>query len=58
MMWLAHLAPVQGRLILDDGAVTAVRDHHTSLLPAGISAVDGTFEAGDAVEMVCSRTAQ
>ena len=52
MMWLAHLAHVQGRLILDDGAVTAVRDHRTSLLPAGITAVEGTFESGDAVEMV------
>ncbi|MCO4237193.1 glutamate 5-kinase [Pseudarthrobacter raffinosi] len=52
MMWLAHLAHVQGRLFLDDGAVHAVRDNRYSLLPAGISSVDGTFEAGDAVEMV------
>jgi glutamate 5-kinase len=52
MMWLAHLAHVQGRLILDHGAVTAVQDHHTSLLPAGITAVEGTFESGDAVEML------
>ncbi len=52
MMWLAHLAHVQGRLILDNGAVTAVRDHRTSLLPAGVTAVEGTFESGDAVEMV------
>jgi glutamate 5-kinase len=29
-----------------------VRDRHTSLLPAGISGVDGDFEAGDPVEMV------
>ena len=54
MMWLAHLAHVQGRLILDDGAVKAVRDRHTSLLPAGITAVEGNFEAGDAVEMVAA----
>jgi glutamate 5-kinase len=52
MMWLAHLAHVQGRLILDDGAVTAIRDNRTSLLPAGITAVEGTFESGDAVEML------
>ena len=43
---------MEGRLILDDGAVNAVRDRHTSLLPAGISAVHGHFEAGDAVAMV------
>ena len=29
----------------------AVRHHRTSLLPAGISAVQGDFEAGDAVEL-------
>ncbi|MEN3345622.1 MAG: glutamate 5-kinase [Arthrobacter sp.] len=52
LLWLAHLASVQGTLVLDDGAVTAVRDRRTSLLPAGISAVSGEFEAGDAVEMV------
>ena len=51
LLWLAHVASVQGRLVLDDGAVRAVRDHHTSLLPAGISAVHGDFEAGDAVEL-------
>lgn len=54
LLWLAHLASVQGRLVLDDGAVAAVRDRRTSLLPAGISAVHGQFEAGDAVEMVAA----
>ncbi|WP_066291936.1 glutamate 5-kinase [Arthrobacter sp. B6] len=54
LLWLAHLASVHGRLILDDGAVKAVRHRRTSLLPAGISGVDGDFEAGDAVEMVSS----
>ena len=52
LLWLAHLASVEGTLVLDDGAVKAVRDRRTSLLPAGISAVHGHFEAGDAVEMV------
>lgn len=52
LLWLAHLASVQGRLLLDDGAVKAVRERHTSLLPAGVSSVDGEFEAGDPVEMV------
>ena len=51
LLWLAHVASVQGRLVLDDGAVKAVRHHHTSLLPAGISSVHGDFEAGDAVEI-------
>jgi len=51
LLWLAHVASVQGRLVLDEGAVRAVRHHRTSLLPAGISAVHGVFEAGDAVEI-------
>ncbi|MCX8453041.1 MULTISPECIES: glutamate 5-kinase [Paenarthrobacter] len=52
LLWLAHLATVRGRLVLDDGAVKAVRDRHRSLLPAGISNITGEFEAGDPVEMV------
>lgn len=52
MLWLAHLAPMRGRLILDDGAVTAIRNNRCSLLPAGITAVEGNFEPEDAVQMV------
>ncbi|MGO4382946.1 glutamate 5-kinase [Specibacter sp. RAF43] len=51
LLWLAHLADIHGRLVLDDGAVRAVRERHKSLLPAGITAVSGDFEAGDAVEL-------
>ncbi|WP_246262981.1 glutamate 5-kinase [Arthrobacter mobilis] len=51
LLWLAHLASIQGRLTLDDGAVQAVRDRHRSLLPAGITSVKGDFEPGDPVEL-------
>lgn len=51
MLWLAHLADIRGRLVLDDGAVRAVRERHKSVLPAGITAVSGEFVAGDAVEI-------
>ncbi|WP_285724392.1 glutamate 5-kinase [Psychromicrobium xiongbiense] len=51
LLWLAHLAGVHGKLILDDGAVRAVKERHKSLLPAGLKAVEGAFEAGDAVEL-------
>ncbi|NHA68910.1 glutamate 5-kinase [Phycicoccus flavus] len=51
--WLAHATTARGRLVLDDGAVTAVTQRRTSLLPAGITAVDGAFAAGDAVD-VCA----
>lgn len=55
MLWLAHLADIRGRLVLDDGAVRAVRERHKSVLPAGITAVNGEFVAGDAVEICDSQ---
>jgi glutamate 5-kinase len=51
LLWLAHAARTRGRLVLDDGAVRAVVDRRTSLLPAGITGVDGDFEAGDPVDL-------
>ena len=52
LLWLAHATSGQGRLQLDEGAVRAVTERRTSLLPAGISAVEGTFAAGDPVDLV------
>lgn len=49
--WLAYAANPKGRLHLDDGAVAAVVGRRRSLLAAGITAVDGDFEAGDVVEL-------
>jgi glutamate 5-kinase len=50
-LWLAHAAEARGRLILDDGAVAAVVGGRASLLPAGITGVDGRFDAGDPVDL-------
>ena len=50
--WLGHAAGATGRLWLDDGAVAAVAHRRRSLLAAGITAVDGEFDAGDVVELV------
>ncbi|MGH3977395.1 MAG: glutamate 5-kinase [Pseudonocardiaceae bacterium] len=50
--WLRHAAGAAGRLVLDEGAVTAVVGRRRSLLAAGITGVDGEFEAGDVVELV------
>ncbi|WP_461028765.1 PUA domain-containing protein, partial [Streptomyces sparsus] len=38
-------------LVLDDGAVAAVVQRRTSLLPAGVERVEGDFSAGDPVEL-------
>ncbi|GIL33927.1 glutamate 5-kinase [Phycicoccus sp. DTK01] len=51
--WLAHATSAKGRLVIDDGAVTAVTERRTSLLPAGITEVVGSFAAGDPVD-VCA----
>jgi glutamate 5-kinase len=47
--WLAFTAKPRGRLLLDPGAVRAVRERGRSLLPAGIVSVEGRFGIGDAV---------
>lgn len=52
LLWLAHASAARGRLTLDAGAVTAVVQRRTSLLPAGITAVDGSFTAGDPVDLL------
>ncbi|HEY0700072.1 MAG TPA: glutamate 5-kinase [Micromonospora sp.] len=52
LFWLAHATSPRGRLHLDDGAVRAVVTGRKSLLPAGITAIDGAFTAGDPVDLV------
>lgn len=52
LLWLAHATHPRGRLVLDDGAVRAVCSGGKSLLPAGVTAVEGDFVAGDPVELV------
>ncbi len=52
LLWLAHAADARGRLVLDPGAVVAVVDRRSSLLPAGVVAVEGEFAAGDPVDLV------
>ena len=52
LFWLAHATSPRGRLHLDDGAVAAVVQRRLSLLPAGVTGVDGLFIAGDPVDLV------
>ena len=51
-LWIAHAAGTRGRLHLDDGAARAVMGGRASLLPAGITRVEGQFDAGDPVELL------
>ncbi|MET3963282.1 glutamate 5-kinase [Marmoricola sp. OAE513] len=52
MLWLAHATSGKGRIVLDDGAVRALTERRASLLPAGITGVEGTFVDGDPVDLV------
>ncbi|MBK7982154.1 MAG: glutamate 5-kinase [Candidatus Competibacteraceae bacterium] len=47
--WLAVQLQVKGRLHLDGGAVRALRADGKSLLPVGVTAVEGRFDRGDLV---------
>jgi len=51
LLWLKHAAVARGSIRLDAGAVEAVTARRASLLPAGITGVDGTFDAGDPVDL-------
>jgi glutamate 5-kinase len=50
-LWIAFAKPYEGVLHVDDGARRALVERGTSLLPVGVTAVSGDFDAGDAVEI-------
>ncbi|MFN3866267.1 MAG: PUA domain-containing protein, partial [Demequina sp.] len=52
LQWLAHAAQTRGAIVVDDGAVRALRGRRASLLAAGVTEVRGTFEAGEPVDLV------
>lgn len=49
--WIAASLAPAGRILVDEGAVRAL-ERGSSLLPAGVRAVEGRFERGDAVLVV------
>ncbi|RKN11023.1 glutamate 5-kinase [Streptomyces radicis] len=51
LLWLAHASTPRGAVTLDDGAVAAVTERGSSLLPAGITGVEGEFTAGEPIEL-------
>lgn len=50
--WIANQLRLRGRVTLDDGAVKALTTGRKSLLPIGVTAVEGDFERGDVVACV------
>ncbi len=47
--WIAGQLQVKGRVWLDEGAVKALREKGRSLLPVGVTRVEGDFRAGEVV---------
>jgi glutamate 5-kinase len=50
-LWIAFAAEVAGVVHVDVGARRALTDRPNSLLPAGVTGVDGHFEPGDVVDV-------
>ncbi|NMM12234.1 MAG: glutamate 5-kinase [Rhodoferax sp.] len=47
--WIADHLQLRGSVTVDDGAVDKLRDEGKSLLPIGMTAVDGDFSRGDVI---------
>jgi len=50
-LWLKYAKPARGTIVVDDGASRVLRERGSSLLPVGIVAAEGDFDAGDAVDV-------
>ena len=50
--WIAMTARVRGRIMVDQGAAKAIMKKNASLLPRGITGVEGMFDIGDVVAVV------
>ena len=52
--WLSSSVAQRGSIVVDDGARRALVSNGSSLLPAGITRVEGSFEPGDLVSLTDS----
>jgi glutamate 5-kinase len=50
-LWIAFAVGASGTVVVDDGARRALVERNTSLLPAGVVSVSGSFDAEAAVEI-------
>ena len=50
-LWLKYAKPARGTIRVDPGAARVLRERGSSLLPVGVVAAEGDFEAGDAVDV-------
>ncbi len=50
--WIAYGSSLCGKIFIDDGAVQALVGQGSSLLPSGVTRVEGCFEMGNTVSIV------
>jgi glutamate 5-kinase len=49
--WMVDHLQLRGAVTVDDGAVLKLRDEGKSLLPIGVTAVEGNFHRGDVISV-------
>jgi glutamate 5-kinase len=50
--WILSGLSIRGNVVVDDGAASALLERKTSLLPAGVREVSGSFQRGETVAIV------
>jgi glutamate 5-kinase len=50
--WMLSGLASKGKITVDKGAVSAVKEHNKSLLPAGVLKAEGKFQRGDIVDIL------
>ena len=53
--WIAFATTIQGSVTVNQGAKEALLNRKASLLPAGISKVEGVFARGDVISILDSQ---
>jgi glutamate 5-kinase len=53
--WMLSGLASKGKVTVDKGAVSALKEHNKSLLPAGITKAEGKFQRGDIVDILDER---
>ncbi len=53
--WIAYSTRPSGRVFVDEGGKSALLSSGKSLLPSGVTSVDGNFEAGEVIHCVDKR---
>jgi glutamate 5-kinase len=50
--WMLSGLASRGKVTVDKGASSALKEHHKSLLPAGVVKAEGRFQRGDIVNLL------